>query len=44
MGFVFVVVVFFLIGILIGYFVMKLLNSESCFRKDVDSEFEISDF
>lgn len=43
-GFVLVVVVFFLIGILIGYFVTKPPNSESCSRKDADSEPETSDF
>lgn len=43
-GFVLVAVVFFLIGILIGYFVTKPPNSESCSRKDADSEPETSDF
>ena len=43
-GFVLVAVVFFLIGILIGYLVAKPPNSESCSRKDADNEPETSDF
>lgn len=37
-GFVLVAVVFFLIGILIGYFVTKTPNSESCSRESADND------
>ena len=37
-GFVLVAVVFFLIGILIGYLVTKTSNSESCSRQGADND------